>query len=86
MLRDVQLAPDFPMRALAECSVGKSGSDLKEICRNAAMLPVRELVRKANGDFARLAQGQKEVRLRFNMASLSSDSYRSGLRSSSHYV
>jgi SpoVK/Ycf46/Vps4 family AAA+-type ATPase len=65
MLRDVQLAPGFPMRALAECSRGKSGSDLKELCRNAAMLPVRELVRKANGDFARLAQGQKEVRLRF---------------------
>jgi ATPase family AAA domain-containing protein 1 len=65
MLRDVQLAPDFPLRALAECSRGKSGSDLKELCRNAAMLPVREFVRKANGDFARLAQGQKEVRLRF---------------------
>jgi len=45
--------------------MGKSGSDLRELCRNAAMLPVRELVRKANGDFARLAQGQKEVRLRF---------------------
>ena len=65
MLRDVQLAPGFPMRALAENSRGKSGSDLKELCRNAAMLPVRELVRKANGDFARLAQDQKEVRLRF---------------------
>jgi len=65
MLRDVQLSPGFPIRALAEYSRGKSGSDLKELCRNAAMLPVRELVRKANGDFARLAQGQKEVRLRF---------------------
>jgi len=60
MLRDVKLAPGFPMRALAEYSRGKSGSDLKEFCRNAAMLPVRELVRGANGDFARLAQGQKE--------------------------
>jgi SpoVK/Ycf46/Vps4 family AAA+-type ATPase len=65
MLRDIQLAPGFPMRALAEYSGGRSGSDLKELCRNAAMFPVRELVRKANGDFARLAQGQKEVRLRY---------------------
>ena len=64
MLREVQLTPAFSMRALAEYSRGMSGSDLKELCRNAAMLPVRELVRKADGDFARLAQGQKEVRLR----------------------
>ncbi len=65
MLKDIPLAPGFPMRALAEHSRGKSGSDLKELCRSAAMLPVRELVRKANGDFASLAQGQEEVRLRF---------------------
>jgi ATPase family AAA domain-containing protein 1 len=65
MLRDVQLAPGFPVQVLAEYSSGKSGSDLKELCRSAAMLPVRELVRKANGDFARMVQGQKEVRLRF---------------------
>lgn len=85
MLRDIQLAPGFPMRALAEYSRGKSGSDLKELCRNAAMFPVRELVRKANGDFARLAQGQKEVRLRFTWLVLSGDTYRAGLRSSSSY-
>jgi hypothetical protein len=29
------------------------------------MVPVREFVRKANGDFARLAQDQKEVLMRF---------------------
>ena len=85
MLRETQLAPGFPIRALAEYSRGKSGSDLKELCRNAAMLPVRELVRKANGDFARLAQDQKEVRLRFTWLGLSSDTYRAGLRSSSSY-
>jgi len=60
MLRDVTLAPSFPIRSLAEFSKGKSGSDLKELCRNAAMLPVRELVRKANGDVALLARGQEE--------------------------
>jgi len=61
MLKDVLLAPDFPMRLLAEHAKGKSGSDLKELCRNAAMLPVREFVRKANGDVALLARGQEEV-------------------------
>jgi ATPase family AAA domain-containing protein 1 len=65
MLRDVPLAPSFPMRLLADYARGKSGSDLKELCRNAAMVPVRELVRDAKGDFARLAQGQEEVRSRF---------------------
>ena len=63
MLRDVPLAPGFPMRLLAEHARGRSGSDLKELCRNAAMLPVREFVRKANGDVSLLAQGQEEVRL-----------------------
>jgi SpoVK/Ycf46/Vps4 family AAA+-type ATPase len=66
MLRDLPLAPSFPIRALAEFSKGKSGSDLKELCRNAAMLPVRELVRKANGNMALLARGQEEVRLRLH--------------------
>ncbi|KAH9960126.1 AAA-domain-containing protein [Russula dissimulans] len=60
MLREIPLAPNFPMRFLAEYSGGKSGSDLKEVCRNAAMVPVRELVRKANGDVAVLARGQEE--------------------------
>jgi len=60
MLKGVPLAPNFPMRALAEDSRGKSGSDLKEMCRNAAMLPVRELVRQAKGDVALLARTQDE--------------------------
>ncbi|KAH8986734.1 AAA-domain-containing protein [Lactarius akahatsu] len=60
MLKDVQLSPNFPIRALAEYSRGKSGSDLKELCRNAAMLPVRELVRQAKGDVALLARSQDE--------------------------
>jgi SpoVK/Ycf46/Vps4 family AAA+-type ATPase len=65
MLRDVPLAPNFPVRLLADYARGRSGSDMKELCRNAAMVPVRELVRDTKGDFARLAQGQEEVRLHF---------------------
>ncbi|ETW82235.1 AAA family ATPase, CDC48 subfamily [Heterobasidion irregulare TC 32-1] len=60
MLKDVSLAPDFPIRMLAESAEGLSGSDLRELCRNAAMVPVREYVRQAGGNAALLAQGQAE--------------------------
>lgn len=61
MLKDTPLAPNFPMRALAEFSMGKSGSDLKEMCRNASMLPVREHLREADGDVALLVHMQDKV-------------------------
>lgn len=45
MLADTALAPDFSLQALARRTDGLSGSDLRETCRNAAMQPVRELMR-----------------------------------------
>jgi SpoVK/Ycf46/Vps4 family AAA+-type ATPase len=53
------------MRSLAEFTEGMSGSDLKELCRNAAMLPVRETIRRAEGDIERLARAQGKVCLPF---------------------
>jgi len=60
MLKDTPLEPDFPVRLLAQRSVGMSGSDLRELCRNAAMLPVREYVRETSTDQEALANGQLE--------------------------
>jgi SpoVK/Ycf46/Vps4 family AAA+-type ATPase len=60
MLKDTPLEPDFPVRLLAQRSVGMSGSDLRELCRNAAMLPVREYVRETSTDQEALAKGQLE--------------------------
>ncbi|KAI9442941.1 ATPase [Lactarius indigo] len=60
LLRDVRLVPNFPMRALVEHSDGMSGSDLRELCRNAATLPLGELVRQGNGDISHLARGRGE--------------------------
>ncbi|KAJ7776802.1 P-loop containing nucleoside triphosphate hydrolase protein [Mycena maculata] len=60
ILQETALAPDFPMSTLAELSQGHSGSDLREMCRNAAMVPVREFVRSTNGDKGMLELGQLE--------------------------
>lgn len=46
MLNHTQLAPDFTIERLALRTDGLSGSDLRETCRNAAMVPVRELMRE----------------------------------------
>ena len=62
MLKDTPLAEGFSIRLLAEQSEGLSGSDLKELCRNAAMRPMREFMREADGDHEKLAQCEKEVR------------------------
>ncbi|CAD6936673.1 unnamed protein product [Tilletia controversa] len=45
MLKQVDLDPSFSMPQLVAKTEGLSGSDLKEVCRSAAMVPVRELFR-----------------------------------------
>jgi SpoVK/Ycf46/Vps4 family AAA+-type ATPase len=45
MLAKTNLSPNFSIDALAARTDGLSGSDLRETCRNAAMSPVRELMR-----------------------------------------
>ncbi|WOO77565.1 Protein MSP1 [Vanrija pseudolonga] len=46
MLSHTKTAPGFTIEALARKTDGLSGSDLKETCRNAAMVPVREFMRE----------------------------------------
>ncbi|KAH9850182.1 ATPase [Lenzites betulinus] len=60
MLKDTPLAPNFSIRVLAEQADGLSGSDLKELCRNAAMRPMREFMRQADGDVEKLGKSQDE--------------------------
>lgn len=49
MLADVRLDKNFNLDAIVKRTEGFSGSDLKEICRGAAMQPVREFIRSAEG-------------------------------------
>ncbi|GAA5977609.1 hypothetical protein JCM10908_005037 [Rhodotorula pacifica] len=46
MLKDIKLDRNFDLEALVRKTDGLSGSDLKEACRNAAMVPVREYMRQ----------------------------------------
>ena len=64
MLSHTMLAaePQFSMRELARRTEGLSGSDLRETCRNAAMAPVREVMRERGRDGkAGLEEAKKEV-------------------------
>ena len=53
------------MELLASHTEGHSGSDLRELCRNAAMVPVREYVRSASVNQEMLEKGQVEVYMHF---------------------
>ena len=70
MLKDTKLSPDFSFETLAEQSDGLSGSDLKELCRNAAMIPVREFMRSTSDDHEAMAKGQLEVTFFFTFIGL----------------
>ena len=45
LLKKATLAPEFSIDRLIAATEGYSGSDIKEMCRNAAMIPLREYLR-----------------------------------------
>ena len=61
LLKSTPVVPSFPFDLLAVQTEGLSGSDLQELCRNAAMVPVREYMRHADGDRDVLEKGRVEV-------------------------
>ncbi|KAK2465282.1 hypothetical protein APHAL10511_002636 [Amanita phalloides] len=72
MLKDTKLSPEFPMNKLAILTEGLSGSDLRELCRNAAMVPVREYVRSSSINQEMLEKHQLEG---FNLRPLSLEDF-----------
>ncbi|KAL5519773.1 hypothetical protein ACEPAG_1433 [Sanghuangporus baumii] len=60
MLKGTKLVPEFSLELLADRTAGLSGSDLKELCREAAMKPVREFLKEAGGDRDVLEKSREE--------------------------
>jgi len=56
-LKGVELEEDVDLAELAELTVGYSGSDIRLVCREAAMEPVRELIEEIG-----LPEGDVEIR------------------------
>ena len=66
MLSHTALDPEFSISRLALRTDGLSGSDLRETCRNAAMVPVQEVMReKGKHGKEGLDAARKEVSLSF---------------------
>ena len=61
MLKDTKLEHGFSLKDLAHRTDGLSGSDLKELCRNAAMIPMREFMRAAGQQPHLLEKAQNSV-------------------------
>jgi len=72
ILKETSLAPNFAMHNLAALSEGLSGSDLREMCRTAAMVPVRQFVQEVGNDTARLDKTRLEG---FKLRPLSLDDF-----------
>lgn len=66
MLKETELEMDFPLDELARQTDGLSGSDLKELCRNAAMVPVREYMKRIEGDSTAMEDIKSQVLPRHN--------------------
>ncbi|KAA8915308.1 hypothetical protein TRICI_002537 [Trichomonascus ciferrii] len=63
MLKDATLDDSFDIDYVAEQTVGMSGSDIKETCRNAAMLAMREYI-KQNFVNGRRVNDEEEINVR----------------------
>ncbi|EJU03064.1 AAA-domain-containing protein [Dacryopinax primogenitus] len=56
MLRNTPLDPTLDMQELVRETVGMSGSDLRELCRVAALAPVQEFMRTSGGTDEQMAE------------------------------
>lgn len=65
MLRDTALSPALDLDVLAAHTDGFSGSDLQELCRNAAMVPLKEYMRSEEGLKIGVPEGFKLRELTF---------------------
>ncbi|KAI9207620.1 AAA-domain-containing protein [Polychytrium aggregatum] len=75
LLKNADVAADFDVQALVPLTAGFSCSDLKELCRNAAMVPIREVLRDLPGPIQGVDAKSLHVRPLSNADFFLSDEY-----------
>lgn len=60
MLRDIELDSSLDVDMLALATQGYSGSGLKELCRTAVSVPVREQMKRLKGKTTAELEAQKQ--------------------------
>lgn len=63
-LKEINLESGFDFAKIARLTDGFSGSELKELCRNAAMIPVQEYMAAHQDDLDLLSQDKSQILVR----------------------
>lgn len=65
LLKDIKLEEELSIEYLAQQTSHYSGSDLKELCRSAVMVPIKEYMRSKGGDKSAMVEtSENELELR----------------------
>ena len=62
-LRGVELGDDLDFEALIQKTEGYSGADLANVCRDAAMMPLRKKIAAGEVDIMRIKEMQDEINI-----------------------
>lgn len=67
-LQTLEIEPDVDFKKLVEITDGYSGADISNVCRDAAMMPMRRKMQSASFNFNDLQNIQKEIDVPLTMA------------------
>lgn len=66
-LKGIEVAPDVDYDKLVEITEGYSGADLANVCRDAAMMPLRKKIASGNVDILKIREVQSEINIALTM-------------------
>lgn len=66
-LKGIEVAEDINYERLIEITDGYSGADLANVCRDAALMPLRKKIAQGNVDILRIREVQNEINIPLTM-------------------